>query len=89
MRFLVCMQRIAIDNKNIALLNEIRLVIDEMSGVTVQDDDKLGEVIMLVQIHVFIMSAVLDKEWKLLVLRKPVQINIFQWIPAFLFLGKE
>lgn len=77
------MEGFAIDDKYISFLNKRGFVMDNMRCVPIQHNHELGEVEMLMQVKVLVMSAILNEERKLLILREPFQIDVIQYAPPF------
>ncbi len=64
----------AIDDEYVPFLDERGLRVKDMRSVSVQHDDEFGEIRMIVQVHVFVVPAVLNEERELFIGRKPIQI---------------
>ena len=64
----------AVNDKDVPFLDKRFLGIDDMGGMTMQNDNEFGEINMVMHVHVLFVSAVLNKELKLLIPRKPIQM---------------
>ena len=84
-RIFVSMEGVPVNDKYVAFLNVEGFGIDNMRSVSIQHNHELGEFKMLVESSILIVSTVLNKERKLLIVGKPIQVDDIQDFDLHLF----